>query len=214
MSELSKHSLTKLAELANKSADVAETHAANAVSHAIQAGHALLAAKAKCDHGMFSKWLSENFDRTERTAQRFMKLAQGNASIENADVQSVKQALSAITESRLQAADGAPPICAKTDKRVGFEDENPTKKAPSANPRPEQGGVVQGEIVDDSEDEEEDETEVLSRPTSAPPVVDQAAERARRMVPDLCRSLAFQLGNLGANGRFDSYIDEMKEFAR
>lgn len=151
--ELSKNTLAKLAEIANKAADVAETHAVNAVSQAVVAGDALLAAKQKCEHGNWTQWLAANFARSEVTAQRYMRLAQEKLTVENADASAVRKALSAITESRKVIESKAPPLCAKTVKRDGFEEEKPTKTAVSDEPHPEPEGAVQGEIVEAEEDE-------------------------------------------------------------
>lgn len=42
---------------------------------------------------------------------------------------------------------------------------------------------------------------------------DPAADRAREQIPGLVRKLRFLLGNLGAGGKFDSYLDQISEFA-
>lgn len=59
--------------------------AASAVSHAIGAGRALVAAKSLVGYGNFGRWLAENFSQetglTERTAQRYMKIAENVESL-------------------------------------------------------------------------------------------------------------------------------------
>lgn len=69
------------ADLAALAAQIARHHeraraaAADAVTHAIAAGGALLAAKAQIGHGGWLAWLDANFDWSERTAQLYMHLA-------------------------------------------------------------------------------------------------------------------------------------------
>src|SRR5215471_5792355 len=47
----------------------------NVVPRAMQAGEWLKEAKDKLDHGQWQDWLEKNCDLKERTAQRYMKLA-------------------------------------------------------------------------------------------------------------------------------------------
>lgn len=91
----------------------------------------------------------------------------------------------------------------ETQDGRSYPSVRPKADPPPSEPVPEQA----------SGPDEEDEIP-FGKPSDAPPLVDQAAERAKKMVPELCRSIAFQLGNLGANGRFDQYLDEIREFAR
>ena len=48
---------------------------ANVVSRAIKAGELLKEAKAKMDHGQWLPWLKKDCELSQRTAQRYMKLA-------------------------------------------------------------------------------------------------------------------------------------------
>jgi hypothetical protein len=68
-----------LSDLANK---IREAHRAvldatkNVVARAITAGEALLEAKTKLGHGQWLPWVKERCDLSERTAQRYMNLAE------------------------------------------------------------------------------------------------------------------------------------------
>jgi hypothetical protein len=53
----------------------AEASAADAIAHAIEAGQLLLQAKDKVEHGEWLPWLTEHCERSERQAQRYMKIA-------------------------------------------------------------------------------------------------------------------------------------------
>jgi hypothetical protein len=73
-------------ELANRiKACVAEIKKAeqNALARAIEAGMLLIQAKAKYgQHGVWKSWLNANCELSERTAQRYMKLAEGRNKLE------------------------------------------------------------------------------------------------------------------------------------
>jgi len=66
-------------ELLNLAARIKAAHEAltgkNVVPRAMQAGEWLKEAKDKLDHGQWQDWLEKNCDLKERTAQRYMKLA-------------------------------------------------------------------------------------------------------------------------------------------
>lgn len=76
---------TELATLAseiNAHHQAAEEAAFSALDHARAAGDLLIEAKTRCGHGTWSAWLVANFRGSERTAQRYMKLATGWAELE------------------------------------------------------------------------------------------------------------------------------------
>jgi hypothetical protein len=54
----------------------------NSVTCAFEAGELLRRVKAKVPHGAWKKWLKKNCDLKERTAQRYMKLAENRKAIE------------------------------------------------------------------------------------------------------------------------------------
>lgn len=68
-------SLEQLAEEANEAATTAERQQKASLQNAIQAGHMLIAAKSKCEHGTWTDWLKKNWSHSQRRAQQFMKLA-------------------------------------------------------------------------------------------------------------------------------------------
>src|SRR5690349_16273671 len=67
------------AELSTLARKIKAAHEAltgkNAVPRAVEAGAWLNQAKAKLEHGQWQEWLEKNCDLKERTAQRYMKLA-------------------------------------------------------------------------------------------------------------------------------------------
>ena len=75
-------SLAVLASEINAHHQAAEEAAYAALDHARAAGDLLIEAKTRCGHGSWSDWLVTNFRGSERTAQRYMKLANGWAELE------------------------------------------------------------------------------------------------------------------------------------
>jgi hypothetical protein len=67
---------TSLADRINEQHDLAFRKAHEALEHARQAGLLLLEAKSRVKHGEWLAWLKANCTFTERTAQRYIKLAQ------------------------------------------------------------------------------------------------------------------------------------------
>jgi hypothetical protein len=55
----------------------------NALSFAMDAGDALIAAQQRLPHGSWLPWLKNHCDLGERTAQLYMQLADGRATIES-----------------------------------------------------------------------------------------------------------------------------------
>src|SRR5262245_15933680 len=81
-----KRKALELADLAKKAKE-AHVIVANApkivLQHAIAAGAALNEAKSKVGHGNWLKWLEDNCPEiSDRTAERYMKLANGRAQLE------------------------------------------------------------------------------------------------------------------------------------
>jgi hypothetical protein len=67
--------LPVLAAQINQAHDLACRSAQAAISHAIAVGEGLIEAKALVGHGEWLPWLAENFDFSERTAQKYIRLA-------------------------------------------------------------------------------------------------------------------------------------------
>ena len=51
-------------------------HLGQMAGHAIEIGKCLIQAKAQVGHGNFGKWVEDNFNLSERTARRFMQVAE------------------------------------------------------------------------------------------------------------------------------------------
>jgi hypothetical protein len=90
-------SLFELADLANREHALARTSALEMVEHAINAGEALLRAKAKKGHGDWLGWLADNFDGSRQTAQAYMRVSKSQrAGLLTGDEPSLRKALEAI----------------------------------------------------------------------------------------------------------------------
>lgn len=68
-------SLEAYAREANEAHNEAQESFRSGTEHARRAGRALIKAKAQVAHGGWSRWLADNFDGSERTAQLYMRLA-------------------------------------------------------------------------------------------------------------------------------------------
>src|SRR5262245_41412085 len=75
--------LSQLATKAKEAHSIVVNAPGIVLQHAINAGKALNEAKSKVGHGKWLAWLEENCpDISERTAERYMKLAGGQAQLE------------------------------------------------------------------------------------------------------------------------------------
>ena len=106
-SELSQ-SLDQLQYEANSWAEQVEQHAHRAVEAAIECGRRLVAVKARLGHGKWSHWLGQSFDYDQRTAERYMSLAEYAGAIANQPT--ITRALAVIADIREEerAAEGKP----------------------------------------------------------------------------------------------------------
>ena len=106
-SELSQ-SLDQLQYEANSWAEQVELHAHRAVEAAIECGRRLVAVKARLGHGKWSHWLGQSFDYDQRTAERYMSLAEYAGAIANQPT--ITRALAVIADIREEerAAEGKP----------------------------------------------------------------------------------------------------------
>lgn len=99
--EIVTNTLDKLASEINKEAKLAEQHAMQAVSHALNAGRLLTEAKEQCPHGQWLSWIGENFDGSARTAQGYMRLFEHRdvlANTQRVALLSVREALKMLAE--------------------------------------------------------------------------------------------------------------------
>ena len=106
-SELSQ-SLDQLQYEANSWAEQVEQHAYRAVEAAIECGRRLVAIKARLGHGKWSHWIGKSFDYDQRTAERYMSLAEYAGAIANQPT--ITRALAVIADIREEerAAEGKP----------------------------------------------------------------------------------------------------------
>ncbi|MFO0203025.1 MAG: DUF3102 domain-containing protein [Alphaproteobacteria bacterium] len=106
-SELSQ-SLDQLQYEANSWAEQVEQYAHRAVDAAIECGRRLVAVKARLGHGKWSHWLGQSFDYDQRTAERYMSLAEYAGAIANQPT--ITRALAVIADLREEerAAEGKP----------------------------------------------------------------------------------------------------------
>lgn len=91
-------SLDGLAEVAVAEHEAFERDAHSAVAHAIRAGEALIAAKAKVRHGDWLPWLADHFPASETTAQRYMRLAANPARV--TDLESIRAGIAELAVPR------------------------------------------------------------------------------------------------------------------
>ena len=106
-SELSQ-SLDELQYEANSWAEKVEQYAHRAVDAAIECGRRLVSIKARLGHGKWSHWLGQSFDYDQRTAERYMSLAEYAGAIANQPT--ITRALAVIADIREEerAAEGKP----------------------------------------------------------------------------------------------------------
>lgn len=106
-SELSQ-SLDQLQYEANSWAEQVEQYAHRAVEAAIECGRRLVAVKARLGHGKWAHWLGQSFDYDQRTAERYMSLAEYAGAIANQPT--ITRALAVIADTREEerAAEGKP----------------------------------------------------------------------------------------------------------
>ena len=67
--------LATLANLINQAHQSVQAAITEGLQHAKAAGELLLQAKAQCPHGAWGSWLDDNFQGSDRTAQRYMTIA-------------------------------------------------------------------------------------------------------------------------------------------
>lgn len=87
----------ELAEIANREHELARQAGEEMVRHAIQAGDALISAKAQVQYGEWLPWLESNFDASEDTAHAYMKVARDSERARNLEEPSLRKALAAIS---------------------------------------------------------------------------------------------------------------------
>jgi len=118
--------LDALAEMANLAGEQVETHAKTAVTIAIRAGKALVAAKAQVPHGEWLGWLKANWNYSQQMACNYMQIANYKRASNLEDANSVREAL------RIVALDPETP---KRERKTGQVDVVTPDKSDRAEPR-------------------------------------------------------------------------------
>jgi hypothetical protein len=109
--------LETLAEAANDAGEQVEKHAKSAVSIAITAGRALLAAKSQVDHGEWLGWLGKNWNYSQPTASRYMVIASNYSSMNNlTDAKDINEALRMIAGVKQELEQ---PIVPRSERKTG-----------------------------------------------------------------------------------------------
>ena len=117
--------------LSNLAARIKAAHEAltgkNVVPRAVQAGEWLKEAKAKLDHGQWQDWLEKNCDLKERTAQRYMKLADNKEKLME-KVRTATRGSKSVTMSDLSISDALKLVNGQSLKERGCGGGNPSDK--------------------------------------------------------------------------------------
>jgi Protein of unknown function (DUF3102) len=82
-------SLSELASIANREHHLAKQAAKSMALHSLAAGEALNRAKDRVKHGEWGAWLRENFDGSQRSAQRYMRIAANAPRVAHLDLESM-----------------------------------------------------------------------------------------------------------------------------
>jgi hypothetical protein len=99
------YSQMKLPELASHiwtEADKAKSAMTSAAEHAIRCGSALMSAKEKVPHGSWMKWLNDNTQLSQSTANTYMRVAEANSQ-RAVNLESIRGALKLLAQDKLEA---------------------------------------------------------------------------------------------------------------
>ena len=118
--------LETLAEAANDAGEQVEKHAKSAVSIAVTAGKALMAAKSQVPHGEWLGWLGKNWNYSPSTAQNYMLIANTQHAGNLADAKSVREALRIITDAKQEKDSEIVPRAERKTGRVEVQEVGQT----------------------------------------------------------------------------------------
>jgi len=122
--------LDTLAQKINEEHNAYKEGFGNALGHAIKAGEALTEAKSKCDHGQWGKWLNDNFEFCEKTAQNYMRVYKERDRLQNrndvADL-SLRGAVAQLTKTKKEPEGSS--RSSEQWERVLFNEEKRIAKA-------------------------------------------------------------------------------------
>lgn len=164
----------------------------------VRVGMALAEVKAdklyRDDYGTWSDYCKNRWGFTQQHAGRLITASETAQRILKSEPRgSLLEAPP--TENHARALSKAPPEeQAEIWEEVIFDDPNPTAaKVRDAVEKRQTKPILEAKVE---------------------PAGDPVVERAKGAVPELVRKLRFNLGNLGAGGRFDAPLAEIEEFAR
>jgi hypothetical protein len=92
--------IEELTQRANHLASECQEAIQQLVWRAVECGEVLWEAKEKLGHGKWLQWLSEDWQHSERTAERYMQLAANRGLLEQRQPESLRQAVALIVESK------------------------------------------------------------------------------------------------------------------
>ena len=92
--------IEELTQRANHLASECQEAIQQVVWRAVECGEVLWEAKEKLGHGKWLQWLSEDWQHSERTAERYMQLAANRGLLEQRQPESLRQAVALIVEAR------------------------------------------------------------------------------------------------------------------
>jgi hypothetical protein len=158
--------LGQLAEEANQFAELVEQHAVGAVGAAVECGRRLVTIKSRVGHGGWGKWLGQNWLYDQRTAERYMSLAEHSGAI--ADAPTMTRALQVIADIR------------EVDR---VEAGKSPKRKPEPEPEPEPEAEPEERWETEPEVDPDDWGKPIDPPTIAVPTPrePQPAEPVRRV---------------------------------
>jgi len=92
--------IEELTQRANHLASECQEAIQQLVWRAVECGEVLWEAKEKLGHGRWLQWLSEDWQHSERTAERYMQLAANRGLLEQRQPESLRQAVALIVEAK------------------------------------------------------------------------------------------------------------------
>jgi hypothetical protein len=92
--------IEELTQRANHLASECQEAIQQVVWYAVECGEVLQAVKAELGHGKWLQWLSEDWQHSERTAERYMQLAANRGLLEQRQPESLRQAVALIVETK------------------------------------------------------------------------------------------------------------------
>lgn len=144
-------SLDRLAQLTQRELDALQVSYGQAIKHAIKAGELLAKAKGLCAHGEWLAWLKDNFDLSDRTAQRYMLIAaeakENPTRVADLSVRAVRKGVALPPPAKPRE----PEIPADSDMGKLLAKAEQQRELPPPPPASEEEPIVDAEVIDDGE---------------------------------------------------------------